>query len=1477
MAITLGELAVEIIAAGEEAAAAALASLTGPGEAATASIAGLDAATAGLDAVLAGLSAQAAQVETELAGTAGAAAVSGEGFHAFDAAVAGTQDALATLAPTVAATRAALAEIAASGGAAGVGLTALVPGAEGAAFGVNALDVALARLDAALAGTAATIGAAESALASIGTEGAASGAGMEAAAAGATESAAAISTLAPVAAALAPELATLRAAIASTQAALGVTVPAAGEAGAALAEAGEMAAAGATGLNAASGAIARLDGALAVLTAAIEPTEAALTALMAAAAAAADTTAASADGLAAASAGLGTFDAAAASLAGTLVPLAVAVGEARAAIAGIGGTAAAATAGIGQTATAAAAAAPEVGALAGAAKVLDTALATTAPSAAAASAGLMELAGAAETVDGAIASLDAFMGEMASEAGVTTGAVDAMAAGLASLAPATDDVAYGMGLAGAAAAAAAAELDAAASAGTILTSALEALDTALVATEAYFAPLLASLAPLLGALAAFEGLKHSIADSADLEQSQQRLKLAVEDTGASWAQEGQQMAASIQHVVDTTTVGVTEATDALQRLVLFTGNATVAQENLEFAVNLSKASGKDLDTTTRALGAALEGNTMLLQRMFPALKGNADILGALRQETAGYAADELNTLHGQLDLVGKNLTEMMIAFGDALAQGDGFKSIVKGLSEALAEATSWIKENHAAFSLLGDVIMTVVEPAWAVMAGSIRIVTAVLSNLKPELLLLGEVFNLTFNGAAVAVGGVIAALGKMIEWAVEGAKVLAPFSEIAFEIAHNFDGVGQAAEKMGDDIALHGIQRLNDMNRELAEMAANKDKLDKPAAAPTGPANSNDHMLAAMQSQLALGKELIADQSTQAQGMAVLLGIQGEYDRVMASSAATSQQKAAATKIEHEAIDALITPLKEQLDVAKALIETDANRKEGIALATQVEEMASRAAAAHGANLKEVAAAMALKHDAEMALLEPMQQDLALGTDLVENARTEAQGQAVLNQAIAEATAVINSHHPSLTALAEAYKTVRDAQAALLKPMEDEISLGRDLMSQDDTRAMGLAKLTDAEGKALRAIADNANNPKLLAESWDDLRKAQEAVLDAASKDVSDGAILIASQATQAEGVERLTQAEEALTNQMRDKSLKIDDVAKAQRELDAIQLAMLIPLNQEVEAARELAAGNTISATTMRALAQAQADVEAKLATLTPGTAAYKAAQHDLAEAISSTIMALDTQAKTDERAAQNSATHQAALARLAQEEAVVKAMLQQTNLSLEDRIRLEKMLQGIEEARGDFSMAIAKSTSDSVKKAQETVAQDIHNFGKNTGMALNDALDAGIKAGFAGKNPMKAMENSMLSSMGNIFSSMGSAMIKQGLIMIGFEPALADPFTSGPAALAVGALLEALGATLGGIMQGDSSGSSASYSKNAPQTTNTTYFQSGAGNEAGGVAPAPNYPPVTIIGHNDPQAQRDLGRMLQNMASRGIPMGNS
>jgi hypothetical protein len=1472
MAVELGELAVEIVVAGADAAAAAIAGLTAPSDLAVASLGALDAATLGLDAVLAGLSAQVGATELELAGIGSAAAASQSGFGAASAGAAGTDAALSALEGVVGATRAALAGIGASGGVAGSGLAGVAVGAETAVAGAAGLDAALVALDAALAGTDGTIAGVRAALVSAAAAAGESVAGFEAAGVGAADAAVGIGALGPIAEALAPQMAVLRAAIAETQVALGVTTPVAGAAGVALAGVGPMAASSATGVTAASGAVAELDGALAVLAAAIAPTEAALDTLLVAVAASADGATAAADGMADAAVGVGALDAAAAALAATLAPLAGAVGETRAAIAGVTQSTAAASGGIHVVAAAATTAVPPVDALAGAALRTNATLMATGPAAAAASSGLAQVAAAAAQTSGALSSLDAFMAAFVASSEVTTSGAEAMAAGIAACGGPLDEVAIGMSAAGQAAAVAAAGFESVAAGADLAATALEAFDAALAATEAYFAPLIAALLPLIAAMGMFETIKHAITDSADLEQSQERLKLAVENTGASWDTAGAQMSASIQHVVSTTTVGVTEATDALQRLVLFTGDATLAENNLAFAVNLSKASKKDLDTTTRALGAALEGNTNLLQRQFPSLRGNADILNVLRHTTASYAADELNHLGGQLDMVGKSFTVLLTAIGDAIAQGDGFKGILKSLSDGLQDAAKWVNENHAAFALLGDVIMSVVKPAWALLAGTVRILVSVFETLKPVLLRVGEAINLAFNSAVIVIGGVIAVLGGMLVLLDKGLHGLAFFSADAAALAQTLDGVGQAAVTMGENIATNAVKSMHDITQELAEMAVAKAKLEGTTAAAPAAVSPNDAMVSSMREQLALGKELAADDETQAQGVAILNKVLTEAQQLLHSSTANSQQKAAALKIEHEAIDAIISPMKEQLDVGKALIDTDGHRAEGLAIVARVEADAQRIASLHGATLKEKVAALTLAKDAESAMLEPMRLDLALGTDLVENARTEAQGVALLTQVEVEAQRVIESHTAKLSEKAEAYKTLKAAQDALLKPIQDEIALGKDLLAEEDTRAMGVARLSDAEGAALRVIAENADKPALLAKGYQDLRAAQEASLAAVGRDVSDGAVLIASTQSRAVAVDLLNRAEQEATFVLHDKSATLEQVAKAEHDLSAIELARLVPLTQEVAAAREMAAAGASHTAVLHALAQAEADVEAKLATLTPGTDAYKVAQRDLTEVISATIMALEGQAKEDEKGALTGSQRSATLAKLALDEVALKTALQQTNLTLEERKTLLSALKGVEEAQGDFSMQAAEQVKQDLKSAQETVQKDINSFGVNTGMALNTALDAGMKAAFSGKDPMKAMGTAMLSSMGTIFSQMGDAMVKQGIIMMGMDAAVADPITSGPASIAVGLLLSALGATLGGIMQGGGSGSSSGAAATGTQTINTTYFQTGAGGEASGVTPAGPGPNITVIGPNDPEAQRQIGKMMRNIAGRGI-----
>jgi hypothetical protein len=137
-------------------------------------------------------------------------------------------------------------------------------------------------------------------------------------------------------------------------------------------------------------------------------------------------------------------------------------------------------------------------------------------------------------------------------------------------------------------------------------------------------------------------------------------------------------------------------------------------------------------------------------------------------------------------------------------------------------------------------------------------------------------------------------------------------------------------------------------------------------------------------------------------------------------------------------------------------------------------------------------------------------------------------------------------------------------------------------------------------------------------------------------------------------------------------------------------------------------------------------------------------------------------------------------------------------------------------------------------------------------------------------------------LQGLGSIMVQMGQAMLLQGATMMGLLPFLSNPFTSGPALLAAGAVLIGLGATLGAIAGGKGGkgggkgGSASSRSAFENQQRNVTL---GSGKSAPGLpgdGRAATMQPVTnnitVIGPNDPTAQRQMSRLMRNADGRNL-----
>jgi hypothetical protein len=180
-------------------------------------------------------------------------------------------------------------------------------------------------------------------------------------------------------------------------------------------------------------------------------------------------------------------------------------------------------------------------------------------------------------------------------------------------------------------------------------------------------PALAMAAAAAGALAvkfAVDGVKAAAAEQAALAT----LHNTLTNLGQAFAIPG--VDAFVDDLQRATGVADDELRPALQKLIVATGDAAVAQDLLTQALDISIGSGKSLDSVTTALAKAANGQTAALRRLFPQLSETAlasgdltIILGELNDVFGGSAAQAAKTFEGQLKKLEVAFSELQESFG----------------------------------------------------------------------------------------------------------------------------------------------------------------------------------------------------------------------------------------------------------------------------------------------------------------------------------------------------------------------------------------------------------------------------------------------------------------------------------------------------------------------------------------------------------------------------------------------------------------------------------------------------------------------------------------------------------------------------------------------------------------------------------------------------------------------------------------------
>lgn len=279
--------------------------------------------------------------------------------------------------------------------------------------------------------------------------------------------------------------------------------------------------------------------------------------------------------------------------------------------------------------------------------------------------------------------------------------------------------------------------------------------------------------PAAAALAAV-GAAAVMATKAAMEESAAQTQLAIQikrSTGATTQQivANESFIESLQYA---SAVSDSELRPALSSLVVATHDLGSAQNLLKTSLDVSAATGKDLQTVSSALAKAYAGNMKGLQALSPemkkAIKDGAtfsEALAILTTNFGGSSAAAANTAEG-------GFRQFQIALDDAKEKiGTGLLPIMKSLTPMLRDMAKFVGNNAVAITILVGTFATFAAALLAAKAAMViyNAITAVTTAFNTGLAISFTAVQVaTVVGIATAIAGAatLAVLATKIRGAV---------------------------------------------------------------------------------------------------------------------------------------------------------------------------------------------------------------------------------------------------------------------------------------------------------------------------------------------------------------------------------------------------------------------------------------------------------------------------------------------------------------------------------------------------------------------------------------------------------------------------------------------------------------------------------------------------------------------------------------
>jgi len=239
---------------------------------------------------------------------------------------------------------------------------------------------------------------------------------------------------------------------------------------------------------------------------------------------------------------------------------------------------------------------------------------------------------------------------------------------------------------------------------------------------AAFAAAAAAAAAYAGKLA-IEGVKAAIEDEA----AQNRLANALRNVTKATDQQIASVEEQITKLSLANGIADDQLRPAFQRLATATGDLSAANRTLSLALDISAATGKDLNSVSNALAKAYEGNTSSLARLGVGLStteiktlGLDGTMNQLAKTFQGAATNQANTLEGQIKRLQVAFDEAKESVGAALLPtlqnllnffvNTVIPQFIKFKDAAIAPVTQAIERNKESLTILYNFVRQYVIP-----------------------------------------------------------------------------------------------------------------------------------------------------------------------------------------------------------------------------------------------------------------------------------------------------------------------------------------------------------------------------------------------------------------------------------------------------------------------------------------------------------------------------------------------------------------------------------------------------------------------------------------------------------------------------------------------------------------------------------------------------------------------------------------------